>query len=304
MKKIALVLLALPVLVLGLNYRQLGSAGTIWLESLRLTWQARHLPQEFQTPEPMEDRFETGLSPQFWEFTTINGAGQVSNDPAWHAAAMTFDRGLSIQHFPDLDFQNENADFFQTPAAGQYNNVTLIGGSGFQPTPSSDVVLQFSARVSEFFYGTAGVIFQPVGTLRKDGVFVKPFDMFGFAVIGEQSSFNGINGSLCYLALNWAPVRVEAIASEARDWHAYEIRLRWLNQTEWLGIVKVDGVEMCSLPMPAFGAVEAQVWSDNALVTQKPRRWWEIAPATELNFQDGGEKQFDLKFIRIFSERR
>ncbi len=304
MKKIMLVLLALPVLFLGLNYRQLASTWTARVESLRLTRAALHTPEDFQNPEPREDSFETGLSPQFWNFTTINGAGQVSNDPAWHASAMTIGQGLSLQHFPDPDFRKEDANFFQTPAAGQYNNVTLIGGSGFQPTASSDVVVQFSARVSEFFYGTAGVIFQPLGTLRKDGVFVKPFDMFGFAVVGEESSFLGANGSLCYLALNWAPVRVESIASEARDWHAYEIRLRRLSRTEWLGIVKLDEVEMCRLPLPALGAVEVQVWSDNALVTQQPRRWWEIAPATDLGFQDGGEKQFDLKAIRIFTEMR
>jgi hypothetical protein len=166
------------------------------------------------------------------------------------------------------------------------------------------VVLKFSARVSEAFYGSAGVIFQPLDTLRKDGVFAKPFDMFGFAVMGDESPVQSISGPLCYLALNWVPARVEALQVDARTWHEYEIRLRWISQTEWLGIVSVDSVEMCRMNLPAFGPVEVQVWSDNALVIQQPRHWWEMAPAMDLKFQDGGEKQFVLGTILIFAELR
>jgi hypothetical protein len=302
--KIVLLLLALPILFLGLNFRQLISVWTIWSEKTRLTRLASNTPDEFKNPEPLEDRFDGELSRQFWKFTIINGGGQVSNAPPWHSVAMTIDQNLSIRHFADPEFNQEDSDLTRQPAAGQYNNVTLVGGSGFCPTPSSDVVLKFSSRVSEAFYGSAGVIFQPVDTLQKDGLFAKPFDMFGFAVVGQESSFQGINDSLCYLALNWAPVKVNAISSDARDWHEYEIRLRWVNQAEWLGIVKMDDTEMCRMSLPAFGAVEVQVWSDNALVVQQPRRWWEIAPALDLKFQDGGEKQFDLGSIRIFAEPR
>jgi hypothetical protein len=167
------------------------------------------------------------------------------------------------------------------------------------------VVLKFTSRVSEDSYGSAGVIFQPEGTLQKDGVFVKPFDMFGVAVMGEESSAEGVSGALCTLALNWAPASVQALAIDARTtWHEYEIRLRWISQTEWLGIVSVDDTGMCQMTLPAFGPVEVQVWSDNALVIQQPRHWWEIAPAMDLKFQDGGEKQFDLGTIQIFAEAR
>ena len=302
--KIALLLLALLISFLGLNYRQLAAAWTVWSETTRLTRQALTTSDDFQNPESAEDHFDDGLSPQFWKFTTINGAGRVSNDPAWHAAGMTVEHGLSIQHHPDPDFPNENADLFQSPAADQYNNVTLIGGGGYRPTPTSDVVLKFSSRASDDFYGSAGVIFQPEGTLQKDGLFVKPFNMFGFAVMGKESSVQGINGPLCYLALNWVPTRVQALPVEARAWHEYEIRLRWIDRTEWLGIVTVDDTVICRIPLPAFGPLEVQVWSDNALATQRSRRWWEIAPAIELNFQDGGEKQFDLGSIWIFAEAR
>jgi hypothetical protein len=301
---IVILLLALLILFLGLNYRQLVSAWIIHSETLRLSRQAADASNEFQNPEPVEDRFEGGLSPQFWKFTAINGGGQVSNDMAWHAAAMTVQQGLSIQHFPDPEFKKEDSDLTRQPAAGRYNNVTLIGGGGFRPTPSSDVVVKFSSRVSEAFYGSAGVIFQPLDTLRKDGVFAKPFDMFGFAVMGDESPVHGNKGPLCYLALNWVPARVEALQVDARAWHEYEVRLRWISQTEWLGIVSVDDTGICQMPMPTFGPVEVQVWSDNALVIQQPRHWWEMAPAIDLKFQDGGEKQFELETIRIFAEAR
>jgi hypothetical protein len=217
---------------------------------------------------------------------------------------MTFDHGLTIHHFPDPDFHEENSDPMQKPAAGQYNNVTLIGGSGFRPTPSSDVVLKFSSKVSENFYGTAGVIFQPHGTLQEDGMFVKPFDMFGFAVAGRESSIQGVNGALCYLALNWMPVEVASLDVDAHALHEYEIRLRWISRTEWVGIVKVDGNIHCQIPVPPFGPMEVHVWSDNAWVLHKSRRWWEIGPTMELKYQDGGEKQFYLESIQIFAEAR
>lgn len=302
--KIILLILALLLLWLGLNYRQLIAYGTIWNETARLRQQALSLPRDFQNPSPEQDLFDGNLSPQFWKFTTINGDGQVSNESAWHAAAITFEHNLLLQHFPDADFANENADMFQSPAADQYNNVTLIGGSGFRPTPTEDVVLKFTSRVSEDFYGSAGVIFQPEGTLQKDGLFAKPFDMFGFAVMGEESNVQGVSGALCYLALNWTPVEVKALPVDAHTWYEYTIRLQWINQTEWQGTVSVDGEEMCRLSLPAFGSMEVQAWSDNALVTTQPRRWWEIAPTLDMGFQNGETKQFELGSIQIYAEAR
>jgi hypothetical protein len=217
---------------------------------------------------------------------------------------MIFDDRLTIRHFPDAEFENEDADLMHKPAAERYNNVTLIGGSGFRPTVSSDVVLKFSLSLSEDFYGTAGVIFQPVGTIQRDGLFVKPFDMFGFSFAGKESSVTGANGPLCYLALNWIPVQIQPLDVDTQSLHAYEIRLRWISQTEWLGTVKVDDTEQCQISVPAFGPVEVHVWSDNALVIQKPRHLWEIAPAMGLKFQDGGDKQFHLDTIQVFEAMR
>jgi len=38
------------------------------------------------------------------------------------------------------------------------------------------------------------------------------------------------------------------------------------------------------------------------VVSQKPRRWWEIAPAMDLKFENGGEKRFQLDDIQIAAE--
>jgi hypothetical protein len=300
-----LVLLLLKlILFLGLNYRQLYSAWAIRSETKRLTNLAENASDEFQNPAPIEDRFEGKLCPHFWKFTIINGNGKVSNEAAWHSAAMTFGDGLTISHFPDAAFESESANPMHTPAAGRYNNVSLISDNSFHPLPSSDVVLKFSTRASENFYGTAGVIFQPVGTLQDDGLFMKPFDMFGFSIAGRESSIKGINGPLCYLALNWMPVKVDPLYVDAHILHEYEIRLRWMSKTEWLGIIKVDNAVMCEMPMPSFGSVEIHVWSDNFHVPNTPRRWWEIAPAMDLKFLDGGDKQFHLETIQVLEEAR
>lgn len=292
------------ILFLGLNYRQLYSAWAIRSETKRLTNLAENASDEFHNPVPIEDRFEGKLCPHFWKFTIINGNGKVSNEAAWHSAAMTFGDGLTISHFPDAAFESESANPMHTPAAGRYNNVSLISDNSFHPLPSGDVVLKFSTRASENFYGTAGVIFQPVGTLQDDGLFMKPFDMFGFSIAGRESSIKGINGPLCYLALDWMPVKVDPLYVDAHTLHEYEIRLRWMSKTEWLGIIKVDNVVTCEMPMPSFGPVEIHVWSDNFHVPNTPRRWWEIAPAMDLKFLDGGDKQFHLETIQVFEEAR
>lgn len=300
-------ILLLPIIVLliwiGLNFRQIISAWMIQVETNRLEKSAANATEEYSNPAPLEDTFQGELSPEFWNFSIINGGGEVSHESAWHAASITYEDGLAINHFTDEDFENESSQSRQ-PASERYNNVTLIGTSGFRPTPTQDVVLKFSARTSENFYGTAGVIFQPVGTLQPDGFFAKPFDMFGFSVAGKESSIQGVNGGLCYLALNWVPVKVNALSVDAHSLHQYEIRLRWISQTEWLGQVSVDGVTQCEILMPAFGPVEVHVWSDNALVLSTPQRWWEIAPAMDLKFQNGGDKEFSLGFIQVFAEPR
>ena len=301
--KIIISLLIPLLLLIGLNYRQLYAAWLIKSETQRLLQLAADAPAEFQNPASSEDDFDGQLSPEFWKFTNINGAGEISNGTAWHSAAISFNQSLTLQHFSDPDFWEE-AERFHLPAADRYNNITLIGGRGFRPSVSQDVVLQFTMRVSQGFYGTAGVIFQPVGTIGSDGLFAEPFDMFGFSITGEESSVLGASGPLCYLALNQVPAQVQPLEVDATRLHDYEVRLHWVSQTEWLGSVKVDETVQCQIAMPPFGPTEVHVWSDNALVLEGPRRWWEIGPAMDLKYQDGGDKQFSLEVIRILAEAR
>lgn len=298
---IVLLVLTPAVLFAGLNFQQLYFAWTVRSETQRLAKLAGDAPDDFENPVPLTEDFEEGLSTAFWDFTIINGAGQVSNETAWHAAEMEIDHQLTLRHVQDSEFETESADWHE-PSSEQYNNVTLIGGSGFQPTSSSDVIVEFKSRVDENFYGTAGVILQPAGTLQADGMFALPFDMFGFSVIGSESTVNGINGPICYLALNWAPVEVQALNVDPEVWHTYQIRLHQVSRIKWMGTVSVDGSELCRLMMPAFGPLEIQVWSDNYLVSTQPQRWWQIAPILELGFQVGGNKEFHLDDIRIFEE--
>jgi len=298
---IVLLVLTPAVLFAGLNFQQLVSAWTVSNETRQLERRAAFAPEGVENPAPLTENFEAGLSTTFWDFTIINGAGQASNETAWHAVEMEIDHQLTLRHVQDPQFETESADWHE-PSSEQYNNVTLIGGSGFQPTSSSDVIVEFKSRVDENFYGTAGVVLQPQGTLQADGLFAQPFDMFGFSVIGNESSFNGANGSVCYLALNWAPVQVEAMNVEPEVWHTYQIRLHQVSRIKWMGTVSVDGSELCRMTMPAFGHMEIQVWSDNYLVSTQPQRWWQIAPVLELGFQDGGIKEFHLDDIRIFEE--
>ena len=299
--KIMLAVLGLVVLFAGLNFQQLYSVWTVLNETRQLEKRAAYTPQDVENPEALTDDFEEGLSTEFWDFTIINGAGQASNETAWHTVEMQIDHQLTLRHAQDPEFETESAEW-QEPSSEQYNNVTLIGGSGFQPTSTSNVVVEFKSRVDENFYGTAGVVLQPQGTLQADGLFAKPFDMFGFSVIGNESSFNGANGSVCYLALNWVPVQVEAMNVDPEVWHIYQIRLHQVSRIKWMGTVSVDGSELCRMTMPAFGPVEIQVWSDNYLVSTQPQRWWQIAPILELGFQVGGNKEFHLDDIRIFEE--
>jgi hypothetical protein len=298
-KMATLVLLILLLLFLGLNYQQLYSAWTIKSEATRLVKLAANAPIESQNPPPIEDHFEGKLSSDFWKFTNINGGGQVSNKMTWHSAAVTFENSLVIQHFPDPFFKDESPKR-KPPMPEQYNNVALISREGFRPSPSRDVVVKFTAWVNKDFYGSAGVVFEPVGTLQKDGYFVKPFDMFGFAVTGKEASLTGIKGGFCYLALNWIPVHMNPLQADPMIPQTYEIRLHWISQTEWLGTIKADDQVQCQMQMPPFGPVEVQVWSDNVLALSHPRRVWEIAPSMELKFQDGGNKQFNMGWIQIF----
>ena len=92
---------------------------------------------------------------------------------------------------------------------------------------------------------------------------------------------------------------------DTHAWHNYEIYLRWISTTEWVGVVFVDGEQAChAVCMPAFGPLEVHIWTDNYLTISQPQRWWQIGPSMDLKFQDGGEKQFMIKSLRLSYEPR
>jgi hypothetical protein len=96
--KIMILFLAPLIALLYLNYRQVYSAWATWSETNRLVNQAEGALEEFKNPAPLEDRFEEKLSPDFWNFTTINGAGEVSNELSWHAVEITANEGRKDAH--------------------------------------------------------------------------------------------------------------------------------------------------------------------------------------------------------------
>ena len=301
----ATILLCLVGFFVASNYRQFYSWWAVRQETKRLADQALIVPFNVHQTIQLEDDFRESLSEDVWKLVLINGAGKVSTGTSWHATALNVRDGLAISHFPDPDFANESSNMWQSPAAEQYNNITVITKGGFFPTPATDIVLSFSMRASANFWGTAGVVFQLENTVGKDGIFRKPFTMFGVAVVGEESSVFGHNGSLCYLALNWLPTCVQPMVVDAHAWHNYEICLRWISLTEWVGVVFVDGEQACpAIFMPALGPLEVHLWSDSYCLVSKPRQWWQIGPSMDLKFQDGGEKQFMIRNMRLSDETR
>src|SRR5258706_14319432 len=165
--KIIYLLLAAILLFLGLNYRQLYSVVVIQNESRRLASVASSSPDEYQNPDPLTENFDGGLSPQFWKFSIIDGGGEGSNKNALHSASMTFDHGLTINHVPDPQFKNESPSL-TPPAAEQYTNVALIGGSGFSTNPSHHIMLRVFLPVPETISRTHWVMFLHPGRYRTD----------------------------------------------------------------------------------------------------------------------------------------
>ena len=312
MKTFEIVLLCLFVAVIltyvGFNVNQIMSLYTFQRENFRLK-NAAPDTKASTSPAVSDDFSDTlstgtstsGLSPAFWDFTFINGAGKISHDSFFHAAGYSVqDHALVITHTNDPDFDHENSNVWSAPAAGQYNNVTLIGASGFLPRPGVDIVARFGMKAGDPFYGSAGVIFQPVGTIGKDGAFVKPFDQAGIAVIGPESSMRGYYGGVfAYTALDWVPGDIKHLLALDHAWHDYEIRLRWDSAAQWTEIVSVDGTKSAEIAIPPLGPVQIQVWSDNYLIALPSRRWWEVFPTARLGFQNGGDKTFYLRSIQV-----
>ena len=170
------------------------------------------------------------------------------------------------------------------------------------PLPLGGTLWRATMQASPGFFETAGVVFEPVDTLQPDGSFKPsaPFNMFGASIIGPESNVYGHSGAVCSMALNWWPSASSLGDIDIYVPHTYEIRLHWLSERSWLGIVSVDGTERCRMELPPFGPVEIQIWSDGYWLSTSP--WWKLH-APRLSLQNG-EKCFRFDTVGVRSEYR
>jgi hypothetical protein len=304
---IAGMIIAIVVLVLipGLNARQISSWYLVQSEKSRLTKSAMVTLPPVALKAAVSDDFNSGLSPKFWDLTIINSARHISHASSFHAAEFkTQGNMLEIVHRNDPDFNIESPDLWN---GEQYTDVALFGASGFEPRSATDVVLHIGMKVSADFYGTAGVIFQPVGMISQEGKLEQPpdmvVDMIGVSLVGPESQAPGLSGPFAYLTLNSETAKTEPLSGiNEQEWHDYEVRLRWDSIKEWTEIVSVDGVVQAAISMPPFGPVQLKVWSDNYKITYPPRIWWEFSAMPALTYQNGGNKTFYIRNIQVAEE--
>lgn len=244
-------------------------------------------------PPDAADSFENVLS-DVWETRVINGSGMVNPGPEFSSGKFEVKDGNLFLHLRrDPDFENK-------PTSKRYNNVALIGFRGYSPAPNRDIVARATMQAGPGFFGTAGIVFQPVHTLQQDGSFKSnaPFNMFGASIIGPESELFGNSGAVCSLALNWWPSASSLGDIDTYEPHIYEVRLQWLSERSWLGIVSVDGTERCRMELPPFGPVELQIWSDGYWLSTSP--WWKLhTPRISLQ---NGEKSFRFDTVEVRSE--
>lgn len=268
-----------------------------WQETQRLL-RAGADPNHVNPPAQNES-FDGTLS-SAWAFNIINGAGQVGRAPEFHNTTVTLDQGLTIsQHFdPDFSRKSNRTGAIATE---QYNNATLIGFQGYQPTPTEDVVFLTRMQVSPNFYGTAGFMLQPLGTILSDGNFHgrfgnSAFTLFGICFIGPESNLHGKSGATAQSVINWWPETVQELDVDMHELHTYQLRLQWVNETTWLGVISVDGQVRSSMTLPPLGPVEAHLWGDNyTLGTSR-------TGVPQVGYQNGDTKWIRFEAVSAWTE--
>jgi hypothetical protein len=244
-------------------------------------------------PSAAADSFENGLSDN-WETRVINGSGMVDPGPEFSSGKFEVKDGSLFMYL------RRDPNFESKPMSKRYNNVALIGFRGYTPAPDRDIVAHATMQAGPGFFGTAGIVFEPVHTLQQDGAFKPsaPFNMFGASIIGPESEIYGNSGAVCSLAVNWWPSASSLGGIDVYEPHTYEIRLQWLSARSWLGIITVDGTERCRMELPPFGPVELQIWSDGYLLSTSP--WWKLH-TPRIGFQNG-EKYFKFDGVEVRTE--
>src|SRR5574341_2033709 len=278
MKPIVLIPILFILVFMAINYQALFGLLGAQLEAWRLRENAAGRIV-LHNPPDATDSFDNVLS-DVWKTHVINGSGMVHPGPEFSSAKFEVkDGSLFMYLHKDPDFENK-------PTSKRYNNVALIGFRGYSPAPDRDIVARALMQAGPGFFGTAGIVFEPVHTLQQDGSF-KPkaaFNMFGASIIGPESEIYGNSGAVCSLAVNWWPSASSLGDINIYKPHTYEIRLKWLSERSWLGIISVDGTERCRMELPPFGPVELQIWSDGYWLSTSP--WWKLH-TPRISFQNG-----------------
>ena len=313
---VAVLVVALLTASVYMNYKSLAGRGMAWLETKRL--RASGADPDWENPAPQEDRFAgeslDELSP-VWALEVINGGGGPSPFPLlergetpvptkFHVTELSLKDGLEIIQRFDHDYEAERGPGpypYSPDNARQYNNATLVGFRGYQPTPTEDILMECELYVHPDFYGSSGCILEPVGTLQDDGQFKDGrFSFFGLSLMGPGSTIQGIRGATAVLALNWWPAKVIALPDvDIYQPHLYSVRLRWVDEKTWLGTLLVDGMQLAETEMPPLGPVEVQLWSDNYVITSSnPRK------APEIAYGNGQYQSTHFSHVAVRAEAR
>jgi hypothetical protein len=259
------VIVSAEVIICALLYGEaIAGKFTAWQENQRL--RSAGADPHHVNPPAQSDSFTGKISP-VWAFDTINGGGLVGHAPEFHSTSISMETGLIITQYFDPYFEQESP-ILRQPASQRYNNASLIGFQGYQPTPGEDVLFQARMQVSPNFYGSAGFVLQPQGTVLKDGNFQgrfhnQAFTFFGIGFIGPESNLFGKSGTTAERVINWWPEEIQGLNVDMHEPHTYLLRLHWVDEQTWQGIIAVDGQVASRMTLPPFGPVEVHLWSDN-----------------------------------------
>ncbi len=240
-------------------------------------------------PPDASDSFDDDIS-DLWNTKIINDQNVVGAGPRFGAGSFDVTDGrLYLRLNEDLNFDGKT-----------YQNVALFGFRGYVPAPGQDVIARTVMQASPDFFGTAGIVFERANTFNDDGSYEpgSSFDMFGASVVGPESDVLGNSGAMCSLALNMWPSAKEISDVNIYEPHEYEVRIHWVGEEKWIGIVSVDGAKKCQMEIPPFGPLEVQIWSDGYLLKTSP--WWKLG-IPQMGFQTGN-KWFAFDSVDVVSE--
>jgi len=288
LKKISILLSIALALFLFYNYQAVLGPAVAQIE----VWRLRSQDHSYrENPPAASDDFSNGLSDR-WTTRFINQLEAIHPGPEFGAGAFEVSEGrlfLTLKKDPAFD---------QKPG---YNNVAWVGFQGYHPEPGRDVVARAIMQAGPGYFGSAGIVFEPVNMFQPDGTFLPgtSFNMFGVVALGPESEMYGNSGAVCSLGLNrWPSYTASLGNANISEPHEYEVRLRWVDENTWLGIISVDGVEQCRTEFPPFGPVELQLWSDNYQLYTAP--WWKMG-ILQIEFQNG-DKWFAFDSVSVQTE--